>query len=395
MGLFRDMLNEARNTSVPTEYRIALGQLKRMYNKGEVPSEKELQKDAEMIAKKNHIEEDKFFEFVKSQFKINEDIKDLISFADKNGYGIGQDGKNGFYITKADGSKHRYLGTTKEKEAFDILKDVINKKINFESLKIMNEAKKEFDKDATPEDKANAIMKRCKAFRADSTVGYLLNDADIIQGITDATKWSFRDSEKYFKDNYKSIKMNEAKITKSDSGEFTLKDGIIQITKKELNKIHKDYKSDKTLLTMINGRTVSVPFVITEAKSKEDLVKYYEKNLKNVEKEYSTDSRKQEYIDYAKGQLAAVKKDGNAGLIKFLKDWNMNEAAVGQKGRTSYKEAMDYCEENEELVDEFRKIIKKLGGKTVAKALLDKLSQKPEIKDEIEHIEDIIDNSNY
>ena len=44
MGLFRDMLNEARNTSVPTEYRIALGQLKRMYNTGEVPVEKELQK---------------------------------------------------------------------------------------------------------------------------------------------------------------------------------------------------------------------------------------------------------------------------------------------------------------------------------------------------------------
>lgn len=336
MGLFRDLINEARNTSVPTEYRIALGQLKRMYNAGEVPSEKELQKDAEMIAKKNHLEEDKFFEFAKSQFKIN-----------------------------------------------------------------------------------------------------------------------------------------EAKITKSDSGEFTLKDGIIQITKKELNKIHKDYKSDKTLLTMINGRTVSVPFVITEAtapvqeilaeaKSKEDLVKYYEKNLKNVEKEYSTDSRKQEYIDYAKGQLAAVKKDGNAGLIKFLKDWNMNEAkslnvgdtvnldvysienseyvnqfpgkkvpcsvkiispkinvngdftfevpkykgkeailpkkfilesAVGTPGRTTVKDAEEHI--NDELIAEFKKIIKKLGGKTVAKVLLDKLGQKAEIKDEIEHIEDIIDNSNY
>jgi hypothetical protein len=53
MGKFRDYLNEARAMSVPTEYRIALGQLKRMYNPGEVPSEKELQKDVEMIAKKN------------------------------------------------------------------------------------------------------------------------------------------------------------------------------------------------------------------------------------------------------------------------------------------------------------------------------------------------------
>lgn len=91
-------------------------------------------------------------------------------------------------------------------------------------------------------------------------------------------------------------------------------------------------------------------------------------------------------------------KNGCVGQLVFdphLNEENLDEAAVGQKGRTSYKEAMNYCEENEELVDEFRKIIKKLGGKTVAKALLDKLSQKPEIKDEIDHIEDIIDNSNY
>lgn len=267
MGLFRDMLNEARNTSVPTEYRIALGQLKRMYNKGEVPSEKELQKDAEMIAKKNHIEEDKFFEFVKSQFKIN-----------------------------------------------------------------------------------------------------------------------------------------EAKITKSDSGEFTLKDGIIQITKKELNKIHKDYKSDKTLLTMINGRTVSVPFtIINESLKVGDTVeldvdsimksefiyqfpgKQVPTEVKIIIPKVNTRGDFTFELPKYKGKEATLPK-------KFIK---LDEAAVGQKGRTSYKEAMDYCEENEELVDEFRKIIKKLGGKTVAKALLDKLSQKPEIKDEIEHIEDIIDNSNY
>jgi len=81
---------------------------------------------------------------------------------------------------------------------------------------------------------------------------------------------------------------------------------------------------------------------------------------------------------------------------KVKKLLDINEAAVGQKGRTSYKEAMDYCEENEELVDEFRKIVKKLGGKTVAKALVDKLSQKPEIKDEMDHISNmVVDNTNY
>lgn len=159
MGKFRDYLNEARAMSVPTEYRIALGQLKRMYNPGEVPSEKELQKDVEMIAKKNHLEADKFLEFVKSQFKMNEAS--------------------------------------------------------------MDEAKPMF----------------------------------------------------------------------------------------------------------------------------------------------------------------------KAG------DQVQNESAVGKPGRTTEKDAEEHI--NDELVAEFKKIIKKLGGKTVAKVLLDKLSTKPEIKDEIEHIEDIIDNSNY
>ena len=74
----------------------------------------------------------------------------------------------------------------------------------------------------------------------------------------------------------------------------------------------------------------------------------------------------------------------------------LGEAAVGEKGRTSYKEAEEYCNSNEDLINEFKKIVKKLGGKTVAKALLDKLSQKPEIKDEIEHISHmVVDNSNY
>ena len=72
MGIFRDMIEEARQSTVPTEYRIALGQLKRMYNDGEVPEKKELLKDVEMIAKKNHLDSDKFLEFALAQFKINE-----------------------------------------------------------------------------------------------------------------------------------------------------------------------------------------------------------------------------------------------------------------------------------------------------------------------------------
>ena len=72
---------------------------------------------------------------------------------------------------------------------------------------------------------------------------------------------------------------------------------------------------------------------------------------------------------------------------------HLNESAVGTPGRTTVKDAEEHI--NDELVAEFKKIIKKLGGKTVAKVLLDKLGQKAEIKDEIEHIEDIIDNSKY
>ena len=103
----------------------------------------------------------------------------------------------------------------------------------------------------------------------------------------------------------------------------------------------------------------------------------------------------EEEVEYKNAAVAKEVKNKLLYLIGIKEDDNLDEAAVGQKGRTSYKEAMDYCEENEELVAEFRKIVKKLGGKTVAKALLDKLSQKPEIKDEIDNIEDIVDNSNY
>ena len=91
------------------------------------------------------------------------------------------------------------------------------------------------------------------------------------------------------------------------------------------------------------------------------------------------------------------KATGNAKteLIKAIEELSgkLDESAVGTPGRTTEKDAEEHI--NDELVAEFKKIIKKLGGKTVAKVLLDKLGQKPEIKDEIEHIEDMIDNSNY
>ena len=118
-------------------------------------------------------------------------------------------------------------------------------------------------------------------------------------------------------------------------------------------------------------------------------IKELEKDSKTIAKKYKLDADK--FFEFAKKRFKEIY--GNK-IYEYAED-KIEEAAVGQKGRTSYKEAEEYCNSNEDLINEFRKIVKKLGGKTVAKALLDKLSQKPEIKDEIEHIEDIIDNSNY
>ena len=55
MSQFRKLLNESRDKSVPVEFRIAIGQLKRLYNPGEVPKLKELTIDAEAISKKNKL----------------------------------------------------------------------------------------------------------------------------------------------------------------------------------------------------------------------------------------------------------------------------------------------------------------------------------------------------
>ena len=215
MGALRDYLNEARDKSVPTEFRIAIGQLKRMYNKDEVPILKELEKDAEMIAKKYRLDLDKFLEFAKEQFKVNES----------------------------------------------------------EAL--------------------------------------------------------------------------EEAVDKSNS-----------------TKIFKDAKS----------RLLDFHDALTQ-------IKHYASRHSKANLEVETQST----LDYITKYNARV-------LSKYEKE-AMNESAVGKPGRTTTKDAEDHIDD--ELVAEFKKIIKKLGGKTVAKVLLDKLSQKAEIKDEIEHIEDLIDNSNY
>ena len=50
----------------------------------------------------------------------------------------------------------------------------------------------------------------------------------------------------------------------------------------------------------------------------------------------------------------------------------LNESPVGQVGRTSHKDAEEYI--TDEKISEFSKLVKKLGGKTVARLLLNKLN---------------------
>lgn len=52
----------------------------------------------------------------------------------------------------------------------------------------------------------------------------------------------------------------------------------------------------------------------------------------------------------------------------------LEESPVGQVGRTSHGEALNHIE-NSDVEKEFFKVVKKLGGKTVAKVLLNKIKE--------------------
>ena len=297
MGKFRDYLNEARDKSVPTEYRIALGQLKRMYNPGEVPLEKELQKDIEMIAKKNHLDSEKFVEFAKSQFKMNESLskseykskkEELIELLWKYDEGQGFDKKEDIYKQYKQEIDTIMLGKIKLDRALDLLgfkKDKVNDKL--------------------------------------------------VKPIYD-----------FLKSN-----LNESNIDESKD----LKVGDIVIL--DVNSIE-----NSEYVNQFPGKKVP-------------------KSVKIISPKINTNGDFTFEVPKYRGKEAILPK-------KFIM-----ESAVGKPGRTTEKDAEEHI--NDELVAEFKKIIKKLGGKTVAKVLLDKLGQKAEIKDEIEHIEDMIDNSNY
>ena len=288
MGIFRDYLNEARDKSVPAEFRIAIGQLKRMYNAGETLDKKELEKDAEMIAKKNHLDSAKFVEFALSQFKINESdkmvnsIKKLLPSGDLH---IGKIGKNKEYTwTFDDGS---FMRVTSD---------------------------------------------------GDDRVEYYTKGGSYVNTFT-----TIKQIEKYLT---QAGLLNESK---------DLKVGDIVIL--DVNSIE-----NSEYVNQFPGKKVPKSVKIISPKI-------------NVNGDFTFE------VPKYRGKEAILPK-------KFIM-----ESAVGAPGRTTVKDAEDHI--NDELVAEFKKIIKKIGGKTVAKVLLDKLGAKPEIKDEIDHIEDIIDNSNY
>lgn len=123
--------------------------------------------------------------------------------------------------------------------------------------------------------------------------------------------------------------INEIKITKNDSEKYEIKDGIIHITKKEFDKIPKDYKSDKTILTKIDGVTKAVPYKIinedeilesnedkiidklyglvgTDNKIDEFMWDFFEKNIHSI---YAGDAIPDDYIEYMdeKDRKLAVK----------------------------------------------------------------------------------------
>lgn len=297
MGIFRDYLNEARDKSVPAEFRIAIGQLKRMYNAGETPDKKELEKDAEMIAKKNHLDSAKFVEFALSQFKINEALskseyknkkEELIELLWKYDEGQGFDKKEDIYKQYKQEIDTIMLGKIKLDRALDLLgfkKDKVNDKL--------------------------------------------------VKPIYD-----------FLKSNLNESNIDEAK---------DLKVGDIVIL--DVNSIE-----NSEYVNQFPGKKVPKSVKIISPKI-------------NVNGDFTFE------VPKYRGKEAILPK-------KFIM-----ESAVGKPGRTTEKDAEEHI--NDELVAEFKKIIKKLGGKTVAKVLLDKLGQKAEIKDEIDHIEDIIDNSNY
>lgn len=56
----------------------------------------------------------------------------------------------------------------------------------------------------------------------------------------------------------------------------------------------------------------------------------------------------------------------------------VTESPVGSKGRTTHADADEFIDQNPQIVEDFRKIVNGMGGKSVARRVLDRMGIKKE-----------------
>ena len=76
---------------------------------------------------------------------------------------------------------------------------------------------------------------------------------------------------------------------------------------------------------------------------------------------------------------------------KLLND-EINESPVGQIGRTTSTDADEFIENNPQVLEQFRKIVQKMGGKTVARRILDRMSNNQTIRKSISEATEKVDD---
>lgn len=54
----------------------------------------------------------------------------------------------------------------------------------------------------------------------------------------------------------------------------------------------------------------------------------------------------------------------------------IQESPVGSTGRTTHADADDYINKNPDIIAQFRKIVNSMGGKSVARRVLDRMGSK-------------------
>lgn len=87
-------------------------------------------------------------------------------------------------------------------------------------------------------------------------------------------------------------------------------------------------------------------------------------------------------ISKRSNKLKDINKVKSFSELSELIASEISESPVGMRGRTTEKDANDYISSSG-IEQEFFKIVKKLGGKTVAKVLLDKMSSSKQEDSEI------------